>query len=47
VPGAVDEDRADVGFEPVKLEEQVLLEQAERCGGGVDAGVGGDLLESV
>jgi hypothetical protein len=47
VPGAVDEGRADVGFEPVELEEEVLLEQAERGGGGVDAGVGGDLLEAV
>jgi hypothetical protein len=43
----VDEGRADVGFEPVELEEEVLLEQAERGGGCVDAGIGGELLEAV
>lgn len=45
--GAVDEGGADVGFEPVELGEQVLVEQAERSGGGVDAGVGGGLLEAA
>ena len=47
VAGAVDEVGADVGFESIELEEQVLVEQAERGGGGVDAGVGGDLLEAA
>jgi hypothetical protein len=47
VPGAVYEGRADVGFEPVELEEEVLLEQAERGGGCVDAGIRGELLEAV
>ena len=32
VVGAVDEGGADVGFEPVELEEHVLLEQAQRLG---------------
>ena len=45
--GAVDEGRADVGFEPIELQEQVLVEQVERGGGGVDARVGGDLLETA
>jgi hypothetical protein len=47
VAGAVDEGRADVGFDAVELKDQVLVEQAERGGGGVDAGVGGDLLEAA
>jgi len=47
VIGAVDEGRADVGFEAVELEEEVLLVEAERGGCGVDAGICGDLLEAA
>jgi hypothetical protein len=47
VVGAVDEGGADVGFQPVELQQQVAGVQVERVRGAVDAGVGGQLLESV
>ena len=43
----MDEGSADVGFQAFELEEQVLVVEAERGGGGVDAWVGGDLLEAA
>jgi len=43
----VDEGSADVGFQAFELEEEVLVVEAERGGGGVDAWVGGDLLEAA
>ncbi len=47
VIGAMDQGLADVGLQAVKLEEEILVVEAECGRGGVDARVGGDLLEAA
>lgn len=47
VARAVDQGRADVGFEAIELQEKVLVMEAENLCCGVDAGMTRELLESA